>query len=118
MNKKVARRIRRSMKTRAKIKELEMPRLSVHRSNKNIYVQLLSPCGSKVMAAASTLSKEFKASGKKAGNKEAATEVGKIIAKIALEKGIKEVAFDRSGYQYHGRVAALANAARENGLNF
>ena len=93
------------------------PRLVVKRSNKNIYAQLLDNNG-KVLVSASTLSKEFKSFNMKSTNKQAAYEVGKIIAKKILDLNIKEIWFDRNKYKYHGRVKALADGAREGGLSF
>ena len=93
----------------------ERPRLCVFRSNNNLYVQIIDDVAGKTLASASTLDKEVKT---KHSNKEAAKEVGTLIAKRAAEKKIKTVVFDRGGYLYHGRVAALAEAARENGLEF
>ncbi|MBY0379274.1 MAG: 50S ribosomal protein L18 [Burkholderiales bacterium] len=117
MNKKEAR-IRRARKTRLKIAELNVKRLVVYKSNCNIYAQIIDETGSKVLAAASTLVKDISASIKNGGNIEAAKLVGKQIAEQALASGVKEVAFDRSGFKYHGRVKALADSARENGLVF
>jgi len=117
MNKNKAR-LRRARKTRAQIQRLRKPRLCVTRSSNHIYVQLISACGSKTLASASTVEKAARADGKHGGNVEAATQVGKRIAERALQAGIKEIAFDRSGYQYHGRVKALADAARAGGLEF
>lgn len=111
-------RYRRAARARANIKRLGAVRLTVHRSLNNIYAQVISPCGSKVIAAASTVEKALRAELKHSGNVEAATLVGKTIATRALAAGVKEIAFDRSGYKFHGRVAALANAAREAGLEF
>ncbi len=109
---------RRTRRTRAKIKQLGAIRLCVHRSLNNIYVQLTSPCGAKVLAAASSLEKEVKTQQKHGGNKAAAAAVGKLIAERGIKAGVKKVAFDRAGYKYHGRVSALAKAAREGGLDF
>ena len=117
MNKQ-QKRLRRTRKTRAKIRQLAVHRLTVHRSLNHIYAQIISPCGSKVLASASTVEKDAKAKLKHGGNKEAATVVGQLIAKRSIEAGVKQVAFDRSGYQYHGRVKALADAAREGGIEF
>lgn len=117
MNKKESR-LRRARKTRAKIAELKIARLCVHRSNCHIYAQVYSDCGNQVLAAASTLEPEMRAVLPNGGNIEAAKAVGKMIAERALAKGIQQVAFDRSGFKYHGRVKALAEAARENGLKF
>jgi len=92
------------------------PRLVVFRSNKNIYAQLVNDAEQKVITTFSTLSKDFK--GPKTGNVEAAKEVGKLLAQKISELGIKEIAFDRAGYKYHGRVKAVADGAREGGLKF
>lgn len=116
-NKKQAR-LRRSRQTRAKIAELKAVRLCVNRTNCHIYAQVISPCGSKVLAAASTLEPEVRRDMSNGGNKSAATAVGKLIAERAKAAGIDQVAFDRSGLRYHGRVQALAEAAREAGLMF
>ncbi|MCE2705686.1 MAG: 50S ribosomal protein L18 [Proteobacteria bacterium] len=117
MNKKESR-LRRSRKTRLKILELSTKRLVVYKSNSNIYAQIIDETGSKVLASASTLAKDTSASIKNGGNVEAAKAIGKQIAEKAVAFGIKEVAFDRSGFKYHGRVKALADSARENGLVF
>ncbi|WP_141354305.1 50S ribosomal protein L18 [Zoogloea ramigera] len=117
MNKKETR-LRRSRKTRAKIAEMKAVRLSVFRSNCHIYAQVISGCGSKVLAAASTVEADVRAQVANGGNKAAAELVGKLIAERAKAAGIEAVAFDRSGFQYHGRVKALADAAREGGLKF
>jgi large subunit ribosomal protein L18 len=117
MNKKESR-LRRARKTRAKIAELKIARLCIHRSNCHIYAQVYSGSGNQVLAAASTLEPQLRAVIPNGGNVEAAKAVGKLIAERALAKGIQEVAFDRSGFKYHGRVKALAEAARENGLKF
>ena len=112
-------RLRRARRTRAKIKRLDMVRLCVYRSLNHIYAQLICSRDSKVLAAASTVEKEVKNQIKKhGGNIQAATIVGKLIANRAKEVGITKVAFDRSGYKYHGRVRALAEAARESGIEF
>ncbi|SMC15844.1 LSU ribosomal protein L18P [Andreprevotia lacus DSM 23236] len=111
-------RLRRARKTRAKIAELKAVRLSVHRTNGNIYAQVIDATGGKVLAAASSLEAEVRGQIKNGGNVEAATLVGKRIAEKAAAAGVKEVAFDRSGFHYHGRVKALADAAREGGLVF
>ena len=116
-NKKQAR-LRRARKTRAKIAELKAVRLCVNRTNCHIYAQIISPCGGKVLASASTLDKNVRGDVANGGNKAAATAVGKLIAERAIEKGVTDVVFDRGGYIYHGRVKALAEAAREAGLNF
>ena len=117
INKKETR-LRRSRKTRAKIAEMKAVRLSVSRSNCHIYAQVISGCGSKVLAAASTVEADVRAQVANGGNKAAAELVGKLIAERAKAAGVEAVAFDRSGFQYHGRVKALADAAREGGLKF
>ncbi len=117
MNKKIAR-LRRARKTRARIADLKMVRLSVYRSNSHIYAQIINAEGNKVLASASTIEVELRSSLKSGSNIEAAAAVGKRIAEKAKAVGIEKVAFDRSGFQYHGRVKALADAARENGLSF
>ena len=109
---------RRARKTRAKIAELKATRLSVHRTNSHIYAQIIAATGDKVLASASTLEAEVRKALKNGGNTEAASLVGKRIAEKAKAAGIAQVAFDRSGYKYHGRIKALADAARENGLTF
>jgi|TARA_B110000263_G_scaffold224271_1_gene214565 large subunit ribosomal protein L18 len=114
--KKLFKRKKRSVKTRSKIKSLEVNRLTVFRSNQHIYAQVISFDGSKVLAAASSLEKDIR--DKITSNKDSPVEVGKLIAKRAIEKGLTSVAFDRSGYKFHGRVKALAEAAREAGLKF
>lgn len=117
MNKKESR-IRRAKKTRLKISELNVKRLVVFKSNSHIYAQVIDETGSKVLAAASTLSADLGSEVKNGGNTDAAKLVGKLIAQKAVAAGIKGVAFDRSGFSYHGRVKALAESARENGLVF
>jgi large subunit ribosomal protein L18 len=117
MDKKEAR-IRRARKTRAKIAELKMVRLAVHRSNCHIYAQIFSGCGTQVLAAASTAEVDVKTQVPKGGSVDAAKAVGKLIAERAKAKGIEQVTFDRSGFHYHGRVKALAEAALEGGLKF
>ncbi len=117
MNKKIAR-LRRARKTRARIADLKMVRLCVFRTNSHIYAQIINAEGDKVLASASTVEAEVRSSLKSGGNTEAAAVVGKRIAEKAKAAGIEKVAFDRSGFQYHGRVKALAEAARENGLSF
>lgn len=117
MNKKESR-LRRARKTRAKIAELKIARLCVHRTNCHIYAQIYSGCGTQVLAAASTAEADLRKQLANGGNVEAAKVVGKLVAERAKAKGIAEVAFDRSGFKYHGRVKALAEAARENGLKF
>jgi large subunit ribosomal protein L18 len=115
MDKKQSR-LRRARRTRAKIRELAVPRLSVHRTPRHIYAQVIAPNGSDVVASASTLQADIKGSVKSTGNIDAATAVGKAIAEKATAAGITTVAFDRSGFKYHGRIKALADAAREAGL--
>lgn len=109
-------RLRRARRTRAKIRELAVPRLSVHRTPRHIYAQVIAPNGSDVVASASTLQADIKGSVKSTGNIDAAAAVGKAIAEKAKAAGITTVAFDRSGFKYHGRIKALADAAREAGL--
>ena len=111
-------RLRRARRTRSKIAELKVVRLTVHRSNCHIYAQVIDPTGIKVLTSASTLEPELRNSIKNGGNVEAAAAVGKRIAEKAKQLGIDAVAFDRGGYRYHGRVKALADAAREHGLKF
>ena len=111
-------RIRRARKVRAKISELEANRLSVHRTPRHIYAQVIGPDGGTVLASASTLESEVRKGVKSGGNVEAASIVGARIAEKAKAAGIDTVAFDRSGFRYHGRVKALADAAREAGLKF
>lgn len=111
-------RLRRARKTRAKIAELKVTRLSVHRTNTHIYAQIIAASGDQVLASASTLEAEVRKSIKNGGNIAAAAEIGKRIAEKAKAAGVTTVAFDRSGYKYHGRIKALADAARENGLSF
>jgi large subunit ribosomal protein L18 len=115
MDKKSSR-LRRSRRTRAKIRELAVPRLTVHRTPRHIYAQVIAPNGSEVMASASTVQADIKGSVKNTSNIAAAAAVGKAIAEKAKAAGITSVAFDRSGFQYHGRIKALADAAREAGL--
>jgi large subunit ribosomal protein L18 len=110
-------RLRRGKKTRCMIKQLGVVRLSVHRTPRHIYVQLIDTDG-KVLAVASTLDKALAAGIKYTGNIKAAENIGKSIAERAAAIGIKKVAFDRSGFRYHGRVKALADAARQAGLEF
>ena len=116
MNKKLSR-LRRARKTRAKIHELVVPRLTIHRTPRHIYAQVIAADGQKVLASASTVQADLKANLKGTGNVDAATAVGKAIAEKAKAAGIETVAFDRSGFRYHGRVKALAEAAREAGLS-
>ena len=111
-------RLRRARKARAKIHELAVNRLSVHRTPRHIYAQIISPDGGTVLASASTLEKDVRKGTKGTGNAEAAAIVGARIAEKAKAADIDSVAFDRSGFRYHGRVKALAEAAREAGLKF
>ena len=115
---KKQRRQRRAVKTRAHIKQLTVARLSVHRTPNHIYAQVTDAEGAKVIAAASTVQEKVRAGLKGTGNVEAAKAVGRAIAERAKAAGVTKVAFDRSGFQYHGRVKALADAAREAGLEF
>jgi large subunit ribosomal protein L18 len=118
MDKKRAR-IRRAVRARAKIRELGIQRLCVHRTPKHMYAQVIAPNGGQVLASASTLEKDLKTSIEgHGGNVSAAAVVGKAIAERAKQAGVERVAFDRSGFRYHGRIKALADAAREAGLQF
>lgn len=117
LNKNEAR-LRRSRKTRARIAEQKAIRLAIHRTNLHIYAQVISADGGKILASASTLEAEVRKSIGNGGNAEAAAVVGKRIAEKAKLAGVTAVAFDRSGHKYHGRIKALADAARENGLQF
>lgn len=116
MNTKKQARLRRAKSTRMKIRELGATRLCIHRTPRHIYAQIIDGSGSKVLASASTLDAELK--NEKTGNVEAAKKVGQMIAEKAKAAGVETVAFDRSGFRYHGRIKALADAARESGLNF
>ena len=116
MSDKKLSRLRRARRARAKIRELCVTRLSVHRTPRHIYAQLIAEDGSRVLACASTLDKDLRSG--KTGNADAAKAVGLLIAERAKAAGITQVAFDRSGFKYHGRVKALADAAREGGLEF
>ncbi len=118
MNDKKTSRLRRAAKTRATIARLKATRLTVHRTNLHIYAQVIDATGQKVLASASTAEKELRASVKNGGNAAAAAEVGKRIAERAKAAGVTDVAFDRAGFAYHGRIKALADAAREAGLKF
>jgi len=117
MDKKESR-LRRARRARAKIKELAVHRLCVYRTPKHIYAQVIAPNGSEVVCAASTVEVDVKGQVKYTGNSDSASVVGKVVAERAKSAGITKVAFDRSGFKYHGRVKALAEAARENGLEF
>lgn len=118
MNEKKASRIRRAQRARARIREVGAFRLCVFRTPRHIYAQVIAPEGSRVVAAASTLEADIRKALKSTGNVDAATAVGKAIAEKAKAAGVSKVAFDRSGFRYHGRVKALADAARESGLEF
>lgn len=117
MQKKVAR-LRRGKKTRANIRKQGINRLSIHRTSQHIYAQVTTATGETTLVSASTVDAEIKKSIKTTSNVEAAAAVGKLVAERAVKNGIDKVAFDRSGFKYHGRVKALADAAREAGLNF
>ncbi len=118
-NRKILARVKRKKRVRSRVKgSVERPRLNVFRSLKHIYAQAIEDTTGKTLVSASTLSPELKGSFKHPGNREAAQKVGELIAKKCLEKGIEKVVFDRSGYLYHGRVKALAEAARTSGLIF
>lgn len=116
MNSKKQARLRRARRGRKHIYELEMPRLCVYRSARHIYAQIISPRGDEVKATASTLDQSLRGEG--GLNVESAAKVGQLIAERAKDIGIEQVAFDRAGYRYHGRVKALAEGAREGGLQF
>jgi large subunit ribosomal protein L18 len=118
MKDKTIARQRRSRQTRHRIRQVGAVRLTVHRTNGHIYAQIISPSGDRVLASASTLEKDVRAQLKSGGNRKAAEVIGQRIAAKAKEKGIDSVAFDRAGYRYHGRVKALAEAARAGGLKF
>ena len=109
-------RLRRARRARARMRQLGVNRLSVHRTPRHIYAQIIAPAGDKILASASTLDSELRKG--VTGNIAAAAAVGRLVAVRAKEAGIESVAFDRSGYKYHGRVKALADAARETGLEF
>jgi large subunit ribosomal protein L18 len=118
MSKKQAR-ARRAARARAKIRELGAFRLCVFRTPRHMYAQVIAPSGDQVVASASTVEKQLRESiGGHSGNRSAAAVVGKLIAERAKTAGVEKVSFDRSGFRYHGRVKALADAARENGLQF
>lgn len=122
MNKQKAKKVglkRRARRVRSKIVgSAERPRLCVHRSNANIYAQVIDDVDSKTICSASTLDPEFRATGKIGSNVEAAEKIGELVGKRAVEKGVTEVTFDRGGRLYHGRVKALADGARSAGLKF
>ncbi|MFT6153029.1 MAG: large subunit ribosomal protein L18 [Crocinitomicaceae bacterium] len=116
MNEKKTARIRRARRARVKMRELGATRLCVNRTPRHIYAQIISSDGANILATASTVEKDLREG--KTGNAEAAAKVGQLIAERAIAKGIKKVAFDRSGFKYHGRLKALADAARDGGLEF
>ncbi len=116
MSEKKVSRLRRARRSRVKISELGVNRLCVSRTNQHIYAQVIAPNGSQVVASASTLDEALRTGA--TGNIEAAAKVGALVAERAKAAGVEEVAFDRSGFKYHGRVKALADAAREGGLKF
>lgn len=111
-------RLRRARRTRARIRAQGVPRLTIHRTPRHIYAQVMAAEGDRVLASASTVQTETRGAVKGTGNIEAASLVGRRIAEKAVQAGVEQVAFDRSGFRYHGRVKALADAARENGLQF
>ena len=115
---KKAKRLRRARRTRAQIRDRGVPRLTVHRTPRHIYAQIIDDEGQRVLAAASTVQRDLRESVASTGNVEAASLVGRRIAEKASGAGVTQVAFDRSGFRFHGRVKALADAARENGLQF
>jgi large subunit ribosomal protein L18 len=117
MDKKSAR-LKRALKLRCKIRKQEVNRLTIHRTSQHIYAQVLSADGKVTLASASTVQVDIKGNLKNTSNVNAASEVGKKIAERAIAAGVTDVAFDRSGFKYHGRVKALADAAREAGLKF
>jgi large subunit ribosomal protein L18 len=118
MNEKKAQRLQRAARARHKIRELRVARLAVHRTPQHIYAQIIAADGGHVLASASTVQENVRAGLKTTGNVDAAKAVGKAIAERAKAAGVESVAFDRSGFKYHGRVKALADAAREHGLKF
>ncbi len=113
-----SRRLRRARRARAKIYELAVERLTIYRTPRHIYAQVFDATGSKVIASASTLDKDLRGDIKSSGNKDAAVAIGKAIAERTKAAGVERVAFDRGGFKYHGRIQALADAAREAGLQF
>ncbi|MDQ7090248.1 MAG: 50S ribosomal protein L18 [Methylococcales bacterium] len=115
---KKASRLKRALRLRSKIKKLDINRLTIHKTSQHIYAQVLSKDGETTLVSASTTQADVKASVKSTSNKDAAIAVGKFIAQKAVAAGVTKVAFDRSGFKYHGRVKALADAAREAGLKF
>src|SRR3990167_6571709 len=117
MNKRLTR-LKRAKRARMRIREVGAVRFCVHKTPRHIYAQITTSDGSKIFTSASTLEKQLKSNLKVTGNVDAAKAVGKLVAERALQAGIKQVAFDRSGFRYHGRIKALADAAREVGLEF
>jgi large subunit ribosomal protein L18 len=118
MTEKKSARLRRAYRTRSQIKTLKACRLSVHKTSCHIYAQVISPDQTRVLVSASSLDKKFRESNIYGGNIAAASEIGKMVAERAKAVGISKVSFDRSGFKYHGRIKALADAARQNGLVF
>lgn len=116
--KKKAARLRRAVKSRMRIKTQGVDRLCVFRTPRHIYAQVIAASGSGVLASASTLDKEVRGKIRNGGNAEAAGVVGRIVAERAIKAGVTTVAFDRSGFRFHGRIKALADAAREQGMKF
>ncbi len=117
MNKKISR-LKRAIKTREKIKLVNLPRLSVHKTSQHIYAQLINPLTGNIIVTASTRERIFSAHMEIGSNKVAAEFIGKLIAERTIGTGIKKIAFDRSGFKYHGRIKALAESARTSGLEF
>ncbi|RJS94014.1 50S ribosomal protein L18 [Salinisphaera sp. Q1T1-3] len=118
MHKKTVSRLRRARRARMHMRKLDAHRLSVHRTPQHIYAQIVAPDGSRTLVSASTVEKSLRSEAGTTGNQDAARLIGRTIAERAKAAGIEEVAFDRSGFAYHGRVKALADAAREGGLKF
>lgn len=118
MTDKKTARLRRAYKTRRKMTDMQVQRLSIHRTPRHIYAQIIDETGGRVLASASTVEAEVRKEIKSGGNVAAAELIGKRIAEKAKAAGLTRVAFDRSGFRYHGRVKALADAARQNGLEF
>ncbi len=118
MSSKKTARIRRGKRSRMKMRELGVDRLSIYRSSRHIYAQVISGENNQVIASASTVEKSMRDALSYTGNSDAAAAIGKLVAERAKKKGVESVAFDRSGFKYHGRVKALAEAAREAGLQF
>jgi len=115
---KKSQRLRRARRARSRIREQGVARLTIHRTPRHIYAQVIDARGERVVATASTVQRDVREAVKGTGNVEAASLVGRRIAEKASDAGVTEVAFDRSGFRFHGRVKALADAARENGLQF